>query len=223
MHNPNAMVCVARDSPHHPVTIPIPLPMTQLTPHDQGQSLGVSLCAQPSISSPSPNLTQHLIQCKTRATGTRPHSTPFHPHPILTQSPPTPHPAITPATVTPCLLNPIPATTCCQHHHQKTTTTIIRDRTPMATHRHSHHCQRHTHLGIQLLRPRHRLSLLDPPKGQPQNGVYFEIGNRPPKSCPPVVGVHSFRRLKWTPKVALILRPPIDASLSKFLKDSTCL
>ena len=216
------MVCVARDSPHHPVTIPIPLPMTQLTPHDQGQSLGVSLCAQPSISSPSPNLTQHLIQCKTRATGTRPHSTPFHPHPILTQALPNASPCHHTCNGHPCLLNPTPATTCCQHHHQKPpppssgiglqwlhtdTAIIVND-----THTRVFNCSDHD-----------TDSLLDPPKGQPQNGVYFQIGNRPPKSCPPVVGVHSFRRLKWTPKVALILRPPIDASLSKFLKDSTCL
>ena len=87
-YNPDARVCVARDSVHPspspPVTIPIPLPLIQLTPPDQGQSLGLLPCTQSSISSPYPNLTQHLTQCKTS----------LHAHDPATTTPssPDPHP-----------------------------------------------------------------------------------------------------------------------------------
>ena len=47
------------------MTIPIPLPLTQLAPPSQGQSLGLLPCTQSSISPPYPNLMQHLTQCKT--------------------------------------------------------------------------------------------------------------------------------------------------------------
>ena len=52
--------------------------------HYQGQSLGLLPCTQSSISSPYPNLTQHLTQCKTS-----PHAHgPIHHHPILTRPSP---------------------------------------------------------------------------------------------------------------------------------------
>ena len=84
--NSGARVCVERDSfpPPPSMTIPIPPPLTQLTPPDPGQSLELLLCTRPSIGSPYPNPTQHLTQCKTS-----PHAhDPAHHHPILTRPSP---------------------------------------------------------------------------------------------------------------------------------------
>ena len=139
------------------------------------------------MSSSYPNLTQHLTQCKTS-----PHAhDPTHHHPILTRPPHNlseiqnlpsnlQHSPLTPHSNT-ChhLLPPSPP---------KTTTTSIRNRPPMATHRHNHPCQRHTTLEIQLLRPWHRPSL-GPAQGPTPNGGHVWIRSTPPKRCPPTVCV----------------------------------
>ena len=86
-HNADARVCVARDSVHPsppPLTIPIPQPLARSTPPDQGRYLRLLPCTESSMSSPYPNLTQHLTQCKTS-----PHAhDPTHHHPILTRPSP---------------------------------------------------------------------------------------------------------------------------------------
>lgn len=186
-YNPDARVCVARDSVHPspspPVTIPIPLPLIQLTPPDQGQSLGLLPCTQSSISSPYPNLTQHLTQCKTSLHA----HDPAHHHPILTR----PSPNLSQILKLPSHLQHSPLTpqsNSCHHllppSPPKTTTTTIRDRTPMATHRHSHLCQRHTKLGIQLLPPWHRPSLGPAQGPTPKRGPSLDQKRAPQKMSP---------------------------------------
>ena len=160
------------------MTIPIPLPLTQLTPPDQGSSLRLLLCTQPSISSPYPNLTQHLTQCKTS-----PHAhDPTHHHPILTR----PSPNLSEIRNLPSNLQHSPLTphsnTC---HHllppspPKTTTTSIRNRPPMATHRHSHHGQRHKAGHSTAATMTQTLSWTRPRAG-PKTGAMFGSETGPP-------------------------------------------
>ena len=93
---------------------------------------------------------------------------------------------------------------------QKTTTTTIRNRPPMATHRHSHPCQRHTTLEIQLLRPWHRPSLGPAQGPTPKRGPSLDQKRAPQTMSPPHSGGTYFGGckvdLKSSPYLAAVKR-----------------
>ena len=152
------------------------------------------------------------------------HAPPAHPHPILTRpSPNLPQILTLPSHLHSAPLTPQPNT--CHHlltpSPSKTTATTIRDRTLMATDRQSNHWQRQTKLVLNCC-DHDTDPLLDPPKGtDPKRGPLLGSETSPQTMSPHNWGTQ-FRGSKWPAKMDPDLAPSIEATLSKFLEDCTC-